>query len=226
MERLKHYRALYAEDESIVRMSISKKLQRYFQEVYTAIDGKEALELYTKYKPDVLFLDIDMPHQNGLDVVKHIRRENKTIPIIIITAYTEKTMLLDAIELHLTKYLVKPIHHTNLNETLEKVSQTLNSLSDHIVALSDQYYWDSMKRKLFQNNEAVSLTHRETNLLELLAKKHKTDISHEEIMAYVWEDKFEEEISMDAVKKLVNRLRNKLPEGCLKSIYGRGYILH
>ena len=55
MESLKQYSILYAEDESIIRLKLSKELKKYFVEVYVAKDGKEAIELYEKEKPNVLF---------------------------------------------------------------------------------------------------------------------------------------------------------------------------
>jgi len=109
MDILKRHSILYAEDEGIVRMNIVKQLQHYFHTVHIAKDGTEALSLYTDQKPDILLLDINMPKKSGLEMAAEVRKENENIPILILTAYTQIPMLMEAVELNLTKYLVKPV---------------------------------------------------------------------------------------------------------------------
>jgi two-component system response regulator VanR len=72
------------------------------------------LQLYEKYKPDIIITDIQMPKLNGLEFVKRIRQKDKKTQIIIITAFCDKDYLLKAIELGLVKYLVKPVKKKSL----------------------------------------------------------------------------------------------------------------
>jgi len=225
MNLLKSSTILYAEDESIIRIEIEQQLQKYFKTVIVAQDGKEALELYKKYQPDVLMLDINMPKIDGISVAKTLRESNTLIPIVILTAYTEVALLLDAVDLQLTKYIVKPLSRTKLHEALEKIEKVLEKNNEDNLILCEGYSWDKVKNILYNNNKIVALTHRELNLFKLLINKHRQTISAEEIMAIVWEDKYIEEISINIIKKLVSNLRKKLPNNCLKSIYGSGYTL-
>jgi len=225
MNLLKSSTILYAEDESIIRIEIEQQLQKYFKTVIVAQDGKEALELYKKYQPDVLMLDINMPKIDGISVAKTLRESNTLIPIVILTAYTEVALLLDAVDLQLTKYIVKPLSRTKLHEALEKIEQVLEKNNENHLILCENYSWDKVKHILYNNNNIVALAHRELNLLKLLINKYRQNVSVEEIMAIVWEDKYIEEISINTIKKLVSHLRKKLPNNCLKSIYGSGYIL-
>ena len=119
---------LYAEDDPQSRKNYAFVLEEYFAEVYLAEDGREALDLYHEKKPDVLLLDISMPFINGLDVAKTVRKENKEIPIIMLTAYSEQDMLMRAVNLKLEEYLLKPINDKSLTQSLEKA---IKEIRDH-----------------------------------------------------------------------------------------------
>ena len=225
MENLKKYTILYAEDEGIIRLSMGKRLQSYCNNVLLAKDGQEAWNIYVKERPDVLILDINMPYVSGLELAKKVRESNATIPILLLTAYTDTNIFLEAIELNLCKYLVKPVGKVALREALEKISQKLKEKNKSILKLEENYSWDRKDKKLLQNESRVDLTPRETALLELLVNNQHQQVSHEEILAIVWEDKFMEEISKDSVKTLMNSLRKKIPKKSIKSVYGSGYIL-
>lgn len=222
---LKSYTILYAEDESIIRLNITEQLSHYFKKVYAVKDGEEALCMYEKVNPDVLMLDINMPKLSGLDVARKIRQSNKNIPIAIITAYTEEALLLDAVELNLCKYLVKPVSKSTLKEGLERIHKTLFLQKKDIVMLSSKFSWHKQTKKLYKENNVINLALREQLLLELMIDKFQKNIFIEDISAVVWEDKYMEEISINTIKKLVSNLRKKLPKNCLKSVYGSGYVL-
>ena len=217
---------LYAEDEGIIRLDVVQQLNKYFKTVIVAQDGEEALALYEKHQPDVLMLDINIPKINGLLVAKKIREHNTIIPIIMLTAYTETKLLLDAIDLQLTKYIVKPLSRTHLHETMLKIEKILKEKHTSSIILFKNYSWDKVKSILYKDKKVVILTHREQCLLALLIENHQKSISIEEIMARVWKDKYIEEISINVIKKLVSTLRKKLPNNALKSVYGSGYILN
>ena len=225
MDKLKDYSILYAEDESIIRLNITQQLNKFFKTVYVAKDGKEALASYIENAPDVLILDINMPYIGGLDVARKVRETNRNIPIVILTAYTESTLLLDAVELNLSKYLVKPVSKFKMKEALLNIEEALIRSSENKIIFSQIYYWDKQEKNLYAHDEIVYLLPREKSLLELLIKKYQQHVTLDDIVINVWEDKFMEEISMDTIKKLVSNLRKKLPEDCLKSVYGSGYVL-
>jgi DNA-binding response OmpR family regulator len=225
METLKNYTILYAEDESIIRMNISQQLEDYFKCVYVAKDGEEALVLYHKHQPDVIILDIEMPKYSGLEVAKKIRQKDKKVPVSILTAYTKSSLLLDAVELNLSKYLVKPLSKIKLQEALIKIAIQLKEQGTQKFSLGENYYWDKKEQNLYDNNQIITLNVREEKLLTLLVDKYQKNVSFADIMVEIWEDKYMDDISIDSVKKLVSTLRQKLPKERLKSVYGIGYIL-
>jgi len=224
-EILNTHSILYAEDNKVLQSTTVEYLKRFFKEVYVANDGKEALALYRKFQPHVLLLDVDMPHVDGLSVATQIRQNDENIPIVMMTAFTDTEILLEATELNLSTYLVKPVSSIKFKEALQKISQKLEMSASYSVLLEQGYVWHSNTKILKNKGKIISLPHKEQALLALLISHRKYCVSFEEIMAVVWEDKLDKEISIDAVKYHVSQLRKKLPEGCIQSIYGRGYTL-
>ena len=223
-EILSQYSVLYAEDDKNIQTSVAEYLTRYFAQVHIADDGKEALQLYNNLKPDVLFLDIDMPYINGLDISTIVRDRDDNIPIIILTAHTDTDKLLYATELKLCKYLVKPVKPSAFKEALERLSIHFQKTSSSLIYLKDSYSWDKEKKILRQNNLVIALTQKEQALLSLLLSRPNHCITYADIEYYVWDDNYDEVISIQSIKLQVTLLRKKLPKDSIKNVYGKGYI--
>ena len=112
---------LYIEDDLEILENMSFLLNRYVQKVYTAKDGEEALQIYYEHKPDIVVSDVNLPKLNGLALSKKIREENKTIPIIFISAFNDDEKLQTAEELSASAYIVKPFNLDTLNKTINQV---------------------------------------------------------------------------------------------------------
>jgi len=222
---LKKHSILYVEDEPEIQANIAEYLSNFFSDIYLASNGEEALEQYNKYHPDVLLLDINLPRIDGLSVAKQIRETDDAVKIIMLTAFTEREKLLKATELKLTKYLIKPVPPKEFKKTLETLAYDLSRNPTRYINLSDFYVWDRDLEQLSINGETVKLAEKEHRLMKLFIQFKAKSISYEKIMATVWDDAFEREISLDSVKNQVSQLRKKLPEGCISSVYGEGYIL-
>ena len=109
LEKLQTLTVLYAEDEVGIRENIADSLGYYVKEVLQASNGAEAFDLYESNKPDIILTDIHMPVLNGIEFVKKVRQIDRDIPIVMITAHTDKKYLLEAVELHMEKYIIKPM---------------------------------------------------------------------------------------------------------------------
>jgi len=226
MEEISRYSILYAEDNLEVQKEVVEYLSKYFKKVYVVTDGKEALEIYKEEKIDSLLLDIDIPIIDGLEVAKEVRALNRTIPIVILTAFTDKDKLLVATELHLCKYLVKPLHIMKFRQMTQKLLFEIALSKQSIIELGENFIWNKENRTLYCNHVPSILTQKEQSLLELLMEKRNQCVSFTDIMAKLWEDNFEQEISIESVKLQICFLRKKLPNNRIKNIYGRGYILN
>ncbi len=222
---LKKHSILYVEDEPEIQANIAEYLSNYFADIYLASDGQEALDQYNKYHPDVLLLDINLPKVDGLSVAKQIREQDDSVKIIMLTAFTEKEKLLKATELKLTKYLIKPVPPKEFKETLATLADELMNNYSRFLNLSDNCIWDISLEQLSHDNNLVGLAEKEHRLLKLFISLKGKSVSYEKIMASVWEDAFDREISIDSVKNQVSQLRKKHPHDCIASVYGEGYIL-
>ena len=219
---LKNLTLLYVEDEEMIRQNAVEYLSRICDNVLEAKDGLEALDIYKKYKPDIIISDIKMPRMNGLEFASEIRKVDKETPIIIATAHTETHYLLKAVELQLVKYIVKPITSVKLQEALGLAVDYLTVKESNIVHINKETLYDILNKTLFITKNIVKLTKNEQLLLHLLATNRQRAISYAEIENTIWEY---EGMSMDALRSLVRMLRKKLEGDFVENISGIGYRL-
>ena len=149
LEYSQNLTVLYVEDDKILRIRTAKLLENYFKKVDLAFDGKDGLEKYHEFKKetdsyyDIVISDIDMPKINGINMCKIIIHENDQQSIIFTTAFNETEYLLDAIEIGVNGFLLKPIEVKHLKNILYKTSK---HISEH--RFMDSYY---------QNIEAINV---------------------------------------------------------------------
>ena len=215
---------LIAEDEEQLLNSMVEYLELFFDNVYRAEDGLSAYKVYEKEKPDIIITDINMPHLDGLSMIEKIRKKDLKTKIIITTAHSEKEKLIQAIELHLVKYLVKPIQSDELKELLLSLVDELRQKKDRVY-LKEEFYWDRSKKRLFHKEEEIVLKPKEQKVLELLCSHTNRSVSAIDIYNYLYADQPERDFSSDAITSLMKRIRQKLPKETIKSAYGVGYIL-
>ena len=218
---LKSLTILYAEDDEIIRESITRILKMFFKEVFVANDGNEALEIYQKQKIDVIMFDYVMPNLDGYQTAKIIREINKKIPIILVSAYTDKEKLLNAIELNLIKYLEKPILHENLVNVFNSVIKSLEENNLLFSKLDENCYYSFVTKKIIKNDEEIILTKNEVLFIELLLDKPNQLISKEVIENRV----FKETVDENTLRNMVYRLRKKIDSEIILTIRDLGYLI-
>ena len=219
----KNIKILYVEDDEITRENAVEYLQNFFEVIYEASDAIKALQLYEKYKPDIIITDIQMPKLNGLEFVQRIRQKDKKTQIIIITAFCDKNYLLKAIELGLVKYLVKPVKEKEFEEALFLCVNSLQEDNSNIVKLDIDSYFDTFNRNLVIKDEIIKLRTKELIFLELLIKNKNRYVSYEEIENYVWSDSV---MTKDALKTLVKNLKTKIPKDLILNLTNSGYKIN
>ncbi|HIP62245.1 MAG TPA: response regulator transcription factor, partial [Sulfurovum sp.] len=209
---LKDKSVLYIEDELDVLKNISTLLSNFFGDFHTASDGVRALEIFNKEPIDLLLVDIELPKMNGIELIKHIRKTDKDVPIIVISAYTKTDYLLESVELGLNKYIVKPLTSKKIHELLEKTNRYFSQ--DGIISLSNEVSLNKSTSVVSHGGEEYALSAKELDFLDLLA--HKRMVSYDEI-ATLWEDTIPTE---NAIRSYIKHLRKKLPAGLLKNRNG------
>lgn len=118
-------RVLYAEDEDAIRIIFERILKKFVKELFVASNGEEALELYKQHQPDIILTDIKMPKMTGFEMAEIVRKDNRLIPIIALSAHNDIEFFLEAIKLGVTNFLVKPVDAEELIRTLETVGEVV-----------------------------------------------------------------------------------------------------
>lgn len=127
LEETKDYKILFIEDNKQIQESTTELLHNIFGKVVVASDGIEGLELYKKTNDfDIVLTDIMMPRLNGLDMSKELRKINPNQNIIILSAYSETKYMVEAIDINVDGFLLKPISLTNLINTCQKIVNLKN----------------------------------------------------------------------------------------------------
>lgn len=222
MKDIKNISILYVEDDEITRENIAEFLSRKCHTLYTAQNGEEGYEKFLKYSPYIVITDIEMPKLNGIAMAQKIREKSKSTQIIITTAYTNQKYLLKAINLHLVRYITKPLSITKLNEALKDCEEFIDTKNSIQKKLSQDCLYDTYTKELLVKNQIIQLSKNERELLELLIKNHPSSVSYENIEQYVYNF----ESSKNAIKLLVKALRKKIGQNAISNISSLGYKIN
>ncbi|MFY9143579.1 response regulator transcription factor [Sulfuricurvum sp.] len=230
---MKRLSLLFVEDNETLRTRISGMLGEYFYFVESAADGIEGLEKYHEYLTrhkcyDIVISDIRMPRMNGVEFARELRSIREDQPIIILSAYAEAEYLLDLINIGISQFITKPIEYSQMFETLYKVCSKIDNnssaaVSSSMIAISEEVFWDKDKKLLLENGTAIALTKYEILLMELLIAKFEQVCSSDEILYHFYNNSID--VNADNLRGQFMRLRKKLPDKALTSIYGMGYRL-
>jgi len=216
--KMRTYTIVYVEDDAAVREHITEFLRRYFKRVDACHSAEEGLRLYREHAPDILILDINLGGMSGIELASQIRQEDSKVRILISTAYTNKEFMLQAIELSLTRYLVKPITSDELVLALEKCWQELQ-VHDQVILGEGVSYFAKLG-VLVREEVSVSLRHKEIVLLEYFIAHEGELVRYEQLAYEVWQ---EEVMSSDAIRSQIRNLRQKMGMDLFENISGLGY---
>lgn len=133
------YRIILADDEGIMLESLRKIIESQYAsecEIQTAKSGRTVVELAETFRPDIMFMDIQMPGINGIEAMKEIRKFNASIRFIVVSAYDKFDYAKEAINLGVVDYLMKPVSKQNvlgvLRKAMEEVEQERRKRSDNL----------------------------------------------------------------------------------------------
>lgn len=135
-EYLEKLKILYVEDDAQTRMDLKNFLKRRVGRVYVAKDGEEGLQKYLEFLPDIVIADLLMPKMNGLEMISKIRKQDCPCDIIITSTVEETNTVLEAVEIGIVKYAIKPINLKALDETLLKIATERYQEQDEVLGFS------------------------------------------------------------------------------------------
>ena len=195
-----------------------------FNTVYTSTDGYDAIEIFKKNKIDVILCDINIPKLDGLSTIIKIREIDYTIPIIIISAYSDNDYLFKASNINIQGYFVKPL-------TIEKIENIKNKIYYHQnhefinkkIQLNSTTILDLQNSQAIVDNEIRKFTNKELEFLKLLIQKKGSMVSYKTIEQVIWnEDKI---MTSSSLRTIVKNIRKKLSCDVIENIPKVGYRL-
>ncbi len=217
---MKNLKVLIVEDEIDLANLIKSSIKELFFKVVIAKDGLEAIKKFDSFKPDIIISDIMMPNLNGLEMSKKIKEKNSETPIVILSAHSHKDMLLEAIDLGISKYFIKPFDIEEFIEYLKDLSKKINK--NKSIKLKDDFVFDFNNLSLYQNDILVNLTKRERQFLALLIENKNSYVTTFDIKKTLWENEI---VSDERLRTFIKRLRAKTSKELIENVSSCGYMV-
>ncbi len=226
---------LLVEDESAVASFIKKGLTEEGYEVSIAFDGSTGTQMALGNSFDLIILDIMLPSVNGLEVCRSIRKEDKNVPILFLTALGTAENVVIGLESEADDYLIKPFKFIELIARIKSLLRRGNlqpevgqSVDEEIYQVADLVLNDYTKT-VTRGERTLSLTSTEYRLLMLFIKNPRKVLSRLEILEKVWDVDFD--MGTNVVDVYVNYLRKKVDKDkdknhkLVHTVIGMGYVL-
>lgn len=214
---------LVVDDEPMVREVVTRYLERDGLNVRSAADGAAALLEFENKPPDLVVLDVMLPHVNGLDVLSEVRRRGE-VPVILLTANGEESERVRGLDLGADDYVVKPFSPRELSARVRSVLRRSAATTDSPIHIGELVV-DPRSRNVEVAGSRRDLTRREFDLLLFLAANPGQVFSRSQLLDQVWDSSAEWQ-DPATVTVHVRRLRNKLgdePERWIQTVWGVGY---
>jgi two-component system response regulator ResD len=220
---------LVVEDEPTIAEIVARYLRRAHYETRVAADGREALAAAAEQRPDLIVLDLMLPHVNGLDVMRRIRSQAADrVAVIVLTAKGEETDRVIGLRLGADDYIVKPFSPAELVARVESVLRRVDTSErrrEEPLVYGDLEI-DPVARRAEVAGEDTGLTQREFDLLLHLARHPGQAFSRDQLMDSVWQHRFWTDTSTITVH--IRRLRSKIEADPshprhLQTVWGVGY---
>jgi DNA-binding response OmpR family regulator len=220
------HRILVVDDEPRVREVVARYLHRDGYEVQVAVDGEGARQSLADFIPDLVVLDIMLPNDSGLEILRDIRRQGE-LPVILLTARAEEADRVAGLELGADDYVVKPFSPRELTARVRSVLRRATPRPVLERLTFEGLTIDTASREVSVEGTAVELTAREFDLLTFLASSPRQVFSRGQLLEQVWDSSTDWQ-DPATVTVHVRRLRQKIdadPQNprWVTTVWGVGY---
>lgn len=221
---------LYVEDEPFLGKIVKESLESRGFEVGMVSDGREVIEEFKRFRPIICVLDIMLPHRDGYALAQDIRQLNPEMPIIFLTAKTQTEDVLKGFQSGGNDYIRKPFSMEELIVRIQNLLQLTQQKATVAVAPNGfielgHYIFYPHRYELHHGIQLRKLSHRETELLSILAENLNFTVSRRDILLRVWgDDSFFNSRNLDVY---ITRLRDYLREDStleILTLKGVGYL--
>jgi two-component system, OmpR family, response regulator len=218
---------LVVEDDEKIASFVAKGLREAGFAVDIALDGERGLQMALSRPYDAAIVDIMLPKLDGLTLIQEIRKQQRTTPVLILSAMRSVGDRVKGLQLGGDDYLVKPFSFSELLARVQALIRRSRQTAEPGTLTVAELIIDLFSREVSREGQRIELQPREYSLLEYLARNAGRVISKTMIMEHVWNYDFDPQTNV--VDVLVCRLRNKVDRSfdkkLLHTIRGVGYVL-
>lgn len=219
-------RILVVEDE----VKLCEQIQQFFADrgfaVDTANTGRDGYYMGKEYPIDAAVVDIGLPDFSGIELIKRLRKDKVTVPILILTARSRWQEKVEGLEAGADDYLVKPFHYEELLARINALIRRSAGVA-HPVLTHDNIELDTVAQEVTVSGIKQELTAYEYKVLEYLMFRKGEVVSKSVLTAHIYDEDFDRDSNV--LEVFIGRLRKKLdPDGTRKPIEtlrGRGYMI-
>ncbi|WP_199613549.1 response regulator transcription factor [Paenibacillus alkalitolerans] len=220
-------RVLVVEDEVSLQKALCNGLKKYGYAVDPANDGEQALELIDINPYDVVVLDLNLPKTNGMEVLREVRKINKELRVLILSARAEVEDKISGLDAGANDYLSKPFHFKELEARIRALLRRDFIQRDTVITHGNVKI-DTALKCVIVNDRTVELTKKEYAIIEYLFMNKDRIVSAEQLIEHIWDS--EADLFSNSLKVHINSLKKKLAEytgdkELIKNTRGLGYFI-
>lgn len=219
-------RALVVEDEKYMNRIISKKLKVEGYSVDSCYDGEEALNYIKSTSYDIIIMDIMMPQRNGYEVLKEIRCERNSVPVLFLTAKDALEDRVKGLDLGADDYLVKPFHFEELMARIRVMIRRSHGKVSNQLQIADLIL-DVNAHTVKRNNNFIELSAKEFAILEYMMQNSGIVLSREKLETHIWNYDYQGASNM--IDVYIRYLRIKIDKDyenkLIHTVRGVGYMI-
>ena len=219
-------RILTVGNDPELKIVIKEKLLRQNSMVDSCASGNAALDYLQLAEYDAVLMDVDLPDQSGIEVLKEIRRKNIQTPIVLLTAQAEVTDIVRGLDAGADEYMVKPIHFSELMARIRVLVRKKDGVRGNVYHCGDLEINvnDQMVQRAGQH---IELSPKEYSMLLYMMRNRNIVLSREQLETNSWD--YRSERSSNVVDVYIRYLRKKIDDGFEKKLIHTirvvGYVL-
>ena len=220
-------RVLLIEDDSAMAQSIELMLKSEGFNVYTTDLGEEGVDLGKLYDYDIIILDLQLPDMSGFDVLKQLRVNKISTPILILSGSTQIENKVKGLGFGADDYMTKPFHKDELIARVHAVVRRSKGHSQSVIQ-TGKLTVNLDTKTVEVDGQRVHLTGKEYQMLELLSLRKGTTLTKEMFLNHLYGGMDEPELKI--IDVFICKLRKKLSvatggKNYIETVWGRGYVL-
>lgn len=219
-------RILVVEDDPKILSFVKKGLEEQGFTVEASADGDQGLQLASDSAFDVIVLDIMLPGRDGLSILRSLREQKNTVPVILLTARSALGERVEGLELGADDYLTKPFFMEELIARIHALVRRASGEQLSVLQAADLVV-NLITREVKRGETSIELTKREFNLLELLMRSPGRVFTRTQILEHVWGYDFDPQTNV--VDVYIRRVRKKIDrassDSMIETVRGVGYRL-